>query len=575
MARPNEAVAALLQEYADLISITGGPAYKARSYEKAARAVAGYHADVSALDLAQLQQIPNVGGSIAEKIVEYFHSGQVEAVEQLRAKVPAGVRELTTIPTLGPKKAMQLYRELGISSVAELMHALDDGRVAALRGFGPRTAERIAHGIELLRRGGGRVLISVALAVAEEIVAALAAVPGCTDCAYAGSLRRMKETIGDVDILAAAADSAPLMAAFTTMPQVDEVIAHGATKSSVRTSAGLQVDLRVVEPAVWGAALLYFTGSKPHNIRVRELALRQGLTLSEYGLSQVEDGALVVAETEEQVYERLGLPWIPPTLREDRAEIEAAFAGALPELVTVEDIRGDLHTHTNLTDGVAPLAEMVAAAEAHGYEYYAVTDHAKDMPMQRMTDAKMLAQRAQLRELAPADGPELWHGTELNIGPDGEVDWDEQFLAGFDLCVASIHSHFQQSREELTRRLVRACEHPYVNIIGHPGTRQIGKREPIDVDFDAVFEAAARTGTALEVNSFPDRLDLNDDLILRAKRYGVRFAIDTDAHSVVHLDYLRYGVGIAQRGWLTAAEVINTWPLPELRRFVEAKRQRG
>lgn len=572
MARPNEQVADLLQEYADLISITGGEAFKARSYEKAARAVAGYHADVSALDLDGLREIPNVGGSIAEKIGEYLHSGQVEAVERLRAKVPAGVRELTTIPTLGPKKAMLLHQELGVSSVAELVHALDDGRIGQLRGFGPKTAENIRHGIDLLSRGSGRVLISAAMAVAEEVVTALAAVPGCVACTYAGSLRRMRESIGDVDILAAAPESGPLMAAFVGLPQVEEVIAHGPTKSSVRTSAGLQVDLRVVEPAVWGAALLYFTGSKPHNIRVRELALRRGLTLSEYGLFEVEDGSLVVAETEQQVYERLDLPWIPPPLREDRGEIEAAAAGELPRLLTGEDIRGDLHTHTDLTDGVAPLVEMVAAGRERGYRYYAVTDHAKDMPMQRMTDQKMLAQREQLRALDPAGRMILLHGTELNIGPEGQVDWDEDFLAGFDLCVASIHSHFQQSREELTRRLVRACQHPYVNVIGHPTTRQIGRREPIDVDFDAVFEAAARTGTALEINSFPDRLDLPDDLILRAKRYGVRFAVDTDAHSTVHFDYLRYGVGTAQRGWLTADDVINAWPLAKLRRFIRAKR---
>jgi DNA polymerase (family 10) len=576
MARPNEAVAALLQEYADLISITDGEAFKVRSYERAARAVAGHHTDVSGLDLAGLREIPNVGASIAEKVLEYFHSGQVEAVEQLRARVPAGVRELTAIPTLGPKKAMVLYQELGISSVAGLAQAIDGGRLGGLRGFGPKTADNIRHGIELLRRGGGRVLISVAMAVAEEVMAALSAVPGCVDCTYAGSLRRMRESIGDVDILAAAPPGAAprLMREFTGLPQVAEVIAEGRTKSSIRTTAGLQVDLRVVEPAVWGAALLYFTGSKPHNIRIREIAVRRGLKLSEYGLFQVEDDALVVAETEQQVYERLGLPWIAPTLREDRGEIEAAAAGTLPDLVTADDIRGDLHTHTDLTDGVAPLAEMVAVARRRGYRYYAVTDHAKNLPMQRMTDEKMLAQRAQLRELDPAGRMVLLHGTELNIDPAGGVDWDEDFLAGFDICVASVHSHFQQPREQLTRRLVRACEHPYVNMIGHPTTRQIGRREPIDVDFDAVFKAAARTGTALEINSYPDRLDLPDELILRAKRYGVRFAIDTDAHSTVHLNYLRYGIGIAQRGWLTADDVINTWPLAKLRRFVEAKRQR-
>jgi DNA polymerase (family X) len=571
--RPNEVVAALLQEYADLISITGGEAFRARVYERAARAVAGYHADVSALDLDGLQEIPNVGKSTAEKILQYLHSGQVEALERLRAKVPAGVRELTAIPTLGPKKAMLLYQQLGISSVAELTHAIETDRLAGLRGFGPKTVENIRHGIELLRRGGGRVLISTAMTVAEEIVAELSTLAGCVDCTYAGSLRRMRESIGDVDILAAARDSAPLMAAFTRLPQVAEVIAQGPTKSSIRTTAGLQVDLRVVAPEVWGAALQYFTGSKAHNIRIREIAVRKGLKLSEYGLFRAEDSHLIVSETEQDVYEQLGLPWIPPTLREDRGEVDAALAGDLPDLLTIRDIRGDLHTHTSLTDGVSSLDEMLAAARSKGLRYYAVTDHAKNLPMQRMTDQKMLAQRKQLREHAGEGRMVLLHGTELNIDPDGGVDWDEDFLSGFDVCVASVHSHFQQSREQMTRRLVRACEHPYVNIIGHPTTRQIGRRDPIDADWDEVFAAAARTGTAMEINSYPDRLDLNDDLILRAKRHGVKFALDTDSHSTVHLDFLRYGVGIAQRGWLTTDDVITAWPLSRLRTFVKAKRR--
>jgi DNA polymerase (family X) len=573
MARSNEVVGELFQEYADLISITGGDAFKTRAYEKAARALAGHHADLSTLDLKELQQIPNVGKSIAEKVVEYLHSGQIEAVENLRGKIPPGVRQLIAIPTLGPKKAMLLHQELGVSSVDELVRAIQEDRLKDLRGFGPKTAENIMHGIDLLRRGGGRVLISTAADVADEIVAALSAVPGCATCAYAGSLRRMRETIGDVDILAAAADSGPLMAAFTGLPLVAEVIAHGQTKTSIRTTNGLQVDLRVVAPEAWGAAMQYFTGSKAHNIRIREIAVRKKLKLSEYGLFRVEDDALVVSRTEEEVYRQLGLPWIPPTLREDRGEVDAALRDTLPVLIEVADIRGDLHTHTNLTDGVSSLEDMLAAARARGYEYYAVTDHAINLPMQRMTDAKMLTQRQRMRELA-AEGPmALLHGTELNIDPDGEVDWDQDFLEGFDVCVASVHSHFNQSAAAMTRRLIRACENPYVNIIGHLTTRLIGRRPPIEADFDAVFEAAAATGTALEINSYPDRLDLNDELILRARRRGARFAVDTDSHSTVHLDFLRYGVGTAQRGWLTADDVINAWPLARLCEFVAAKRR--
>ncbi|HJQ48034.1 MAG TPA: DNA polymerase/3'-5' exonuclease PolX [Amycolatopsis sp.] len=573
MARSNDEVAALLQEYADLLAITGGDAYKARAYEKAVRAIAGYHDDVSKLDVKDLRRIPGVGKSIADKVFEYFQQGSVQAVEEVRAQIPAGVRQLMAIPTLGPKKAAQLYHDLGISSVEELVDAIHSERLRDIKGFGPKTEENILHGVELMQQAGDRVLLGVAMNVAEEIVAELSAVTGCLRCTYAGSLRRFRETIGDIDILAAAEDSGPVMRAFRELGLVAEVIVGGEKKTSIRTTKGLQVDLRVVPPAAWGAALQYFTGSKGHNIRTREMAVHAGLKLSEYGIFDVETGALVVSETEEEVYRRLGMPWIPPTLREDRGEIEAARAGTLPDLVQEQDIRGDLHTHTDLTDGVSSLEDMVATAAARGYGYYAITDHAPNLFMQRMSDDKMLAQREQVRELANRY-PEmtLLHGTELNIDADGGVDWPHDFLAGFDLCVASVHSSFNQPREEMTRRLVRACENPYVNIIGHPTARLIGRRPPVDADLDEVFRACARTGTAVEINSFPDRLDLRDEHILRAKRYGVKFAIDSDSHSTLHLAGIRYGVGTAQRGWLTKDDVINTWPLPKLRTFLEKGR---
>jgi DNA polymerase (family 10) len=579
MARTNDEVAALLQEYADLIAITGGEAYRARVYEKAARAIGGHHADVATLDAKGLREIPGVGRSIAEKVIEYLRTGSVSAVEELRAKIPAGVRRLTAIPTLGPKKALALYEELGISSVDELLDAIHAERLRDLKGFGPRTEENILHGVELLRSSGGRVLIDVAMDLADDILGRLSQVPGCRRCAYAGSLRRVRETIGDLDILAAAERSGPLMQAFTELPYVTEVVAHGRTKTSVRTVKGLAVDLRVVPPDSWGAALQYFTGSQAHNIRTRELAVRQGLKLSEYGLFDTESGEKIVSETEEEVYARLGLPWIAPPLREDRGEIEAGLHGELPELLRESDLKGDLHTHTDLTDGLAPLEEMAQAAAERGYAYYAVTDHGPDLYMQRMTVERMLAQRERVRELdgtyrkrGRQRGMRLLHGVELNIGPDGDVDWPEDFLAGFDLCVASVHSHFNQSREALTRRIVRACEHPYVNIIGHPTTRIIGRRPPLDADLDAIFAACARTGTALEINAHPDRLDLRDEDILRARRHGVRFAVDSDAHSVLHLANMRYGVGTAQRGWLTKDDVINTWPETRLRRFLRKAR---
>ncbi len=574
MPQANDTAAALLDEYADLYVMTGGDPFRARVYGKAARAIAAHPHDISALPPAALLKIPGVGKSIAAKVAEITATGSFAELEDLRADIPDGVRQLTAIPALGPRRALQLYRELQISSPEQLRAAIAAGRLNDLKGFGPKSGEKLLRGLDLLATAGNRVLLNVAAETAAAVIDAVGAVPGCQRIAPAGSLRRAKESIGDVDVLVAAADSAPMMAALTAMPEAAEVIVSGPAKTSIRTAAGLQVDLRVVAADAWGAALQYFTGSQEHNVRIRELAVRRKLKLSEYGLFDAESGALIVSETEEEVYERLGMQWIPPTLREDNGEVAAALRGELPVLVTEADVRGDLHSHTNLTDGQASLAEMVAAARAKGYEYYAITDHAPNLVMQRMTDEKMLAQREEVRQLGAelaADGGRpmvLLHGTELNIAPDGSVDWPADFLAGFDICVASVHSHFDQTRSEMTRRFLAACENPHVNVIGHPLTRKIGRRPPVDVDLPELYRACARTGTALEVNAHPARLDLPSAHIKAARDAGVRFAIDTDAHSLRDLTYLQYGVATAQRGWLTPADVITTWPLEQLGAFL-------
>jgi DNA polymerase (family X) len=573
VARSNDDVEALLLEYADLLSILSKDAYKPRAYEKAARSVGGYHADLRELDQKGLLAIPNVGKSIGEKVTEYLQTGQIQELEELRAQIPPGVRALIGIPGLGPKKAIVLFRELGVSSVEDLMAAIDRDAVADLKGFGKKTQENILRGLQQLHTSGGRVQISTALEIAETFLERLTQLRQVRRAAYAGSLRRMVETIGDVDLLVASDQPDPIMEAFTSDTSVERVIARGDTKSSVLTRTGLQVDLRVIPQPSWGAAMIYFTGSKAHNIRIREIAVRKKLKLNEYGLYGAKDGKLIAAETEAEVYERLGLPEIPPTLREDRGEIEAALAGELPAVIQEKQIRGDLHTHTDLTDGLAPLETMIQRASSRGYAYYAVTDHAPNLFMQRMTDEKMLAQRAQVRKLQSAHPKmTLLHGSELNIDPEGNVDWGADFLEGFDVTVASVHSHFTQSREQMTRRVIHAIENPHVNVIGHLTGRLIGRRQPIDLDLDAVFEAAARTGTALEINAYPDRLDLRDEHILWARRHGVRFAIDTDSHAVTHLDVMRYGVATAQRGWLTKDEVINAWPLAKLRTFLRKGR---
>jgi len=576
MPQANDQAAALLDEYADLVALTGGDPFRARVYTKAARAIGAHPHDVAGLPLSALLGIPGVGKSIAAKVVEITSTGTFAELEDLRADIPDGVRQLTRIPALGPRRALQLYRELSVSSPDELRTAIAAGRLNDLRGFGPKSAGKLLRGLDLLATTGTRVLLNVAAETAAAVIDAVGPVPGCERIATAGSLRRAAESIGDVDVLAAAADSAPLMAALRAMPEAAEVIGSGPTKTSIRTAAGLQVDLRVVPLDCWGAALQYFTGSQRHNVALRELAVRSKLKLSEYGLFDVESGELIVSRTEEEVYERLGLAWIPPVLREDTGEVAAARRGELPVLVEDGDVRGDLHTHTNLTDGVATMAEMVAAATARGFEYYAITDHAPNLVMQRMTDEKMLAQRQQVRELGrqlAGQSPHhvsmtLLHGTELNIGPDGSVDWPAEFLAGFDICVASVHSHFDMPRPEMTRRFIAACENPYVNVIGHPLTRKIGRRPPVDVDLPELFLACARTGTALEINAHPARLDLPSAHIKAARDAGVKFAVDSDAHSVRDLDYLQYGVATAQRGWLTADDVVNTWPLPRLIEFL-------
>ncbi|GAA0968388.1 helix-hairpin-helix domain-containing protein [Actinocorallia libanotica] len=560
MARANEAAAEALREYADLFALEGGDPFRVRSYQRAAKAIAGHPED---LRPGHARDVPGVGSAIAAKVEEFLGRGGFRQLDELRAKVPPGVRRLMAVPSLGPKTALFLYRELGIDSVESLAQAIDGGRLRGVRGMGPKTVENLRRGIERQRQAGERVHLGVACALADQVVESL---PGAERVAVAGSVRRMCETVGDIDVLVAG--PAELMSVFTAQPYVAEVLASGDDKTSVRTEQGLQVDLRRVPVGSWGSALLYFTGSADHNVRLRELAVRKGWKLSEYGLS---DGDRVLASrTEEEVYAALGMQWVPPPLREDRGEVEAALRHELPVLVEQADLRGDLHTHTDLTDGIASLEDMAAAAAARGLAYYAVTDHAPDLAMQRMTLEKALAQReslARLQERYP--GMRLLHGTELNIGPDGSVDWPLEVLEGFDVRVASVHSHFTQSRAEMTRRLIAACENPGVQIIGHPTTRKIGRRPMVDADWTAVFQAAARTGTVLEIDSYPDRADLPSDLVRLARHQGARFSIDSDAHAVPHLAHTRFGVGVAQRAGLTREDVVNTWPLERLLAFLK------
>jgi len=576
MAWRNEELARLFQEMAELLLLQGETGFRVRAYDRGARALSGHGADLTGLSERELAAIPGVGKAIAAKVREYLDTGRVAKLEELRAEVPPGLRALLRVPGLGPSKARLVHEALGVGSPEELTAAVAAGRVAGLPGMGQRTEANLRRALERMAGGVEGIPLAVALPLAETLRDRLAAVAGVDRVEVAGSLRRMKAAVHDLDLLAAGADPAAVTRAFAELPEVAEVAALGDTKASIRTRDGYQVDLRVVRPAVWGAALQYFTGSAAHNVRIRELAVKAGLKLSEYGLFE-RGGELVVAEEEAVVYRRLGMDWVPPVLREDRGEVEAARRGELPALVAEADVGGDFHCHTDLSqDGTAPLEVMVDTARARGYRFLAVTDHAERLTLGGASREQLLEQRARLRELERRLGDiELLHGAELNIGVDGSLDYDDGFLDGFDVLVASVHDRLDQPREQLTARLVRACEHPAVNVVGHPTGRRIGTRAASDVDLETLYRAAARTGTALEVNGSPHRLDLGDEQVRLAHRFGVWLAFGSDSHGPGHLANMRFAVATAGRGWTTADRVVNALPPAELRRFLAKGRDRA
>ncbi len=571
MTRTNGAAAQMLEEFAELLALSGGEPFKVRAYERAARAVEGWATDVTEMDERDLDAIPGVGTHLAAKIVEFVRTGTVEELDELRAVIPAGLRDLLDVPGLGPKRARQVYEALGVASRADLLDALHRHRLRDLPGWGARSEAALARSVEEAHRAGERIRLDLALSLAEELLAGLRAEPAVERCEYAGSLRRMAPTVGDVDLLAASADPDAVMAAFVGLPGVGRVLVRGETKTSVVTTRGVQVDLRVVEPSVYGAALVYFTGSRAHNIHLREIAVREGRSLSEYGLVEVATGRVLAARTEDDVYAAFGLPWIPPTLREDLGEIEAGLAGTLPRVLRASDLRGDLHTHTTLSDGVSSLEEMVAAARALGYRYLAVTDHGPRL-FPGVTLEGVLDQRERLRRLGAHGSMTLLHGTEVDVAPDGSLDWPDEVLAGFDVVVAGVHTALRQSREAMTARIVRALEHPAVGVLAHPSARALGRRGPVDADWDEVLAVAARTGTALEVNAAPDRLDLDGPLVRRAVEAGCRLAVSSDAHAASQLDRIRVGAATAQRGWARREDVVTAWPVDRLRRFLARPR---
>ena len=564
----NAEVAALFEELALLTRIKDGSAqsFRARAYEAAAKTLAGLPKRVAELSGADLRRISGIGKTSASYIREYVESGRIVKLDRLREEFPPDFRELVRVPGLGPKRAVMLRGALGVDSVASLIAALEAEAIRELPGFGPKTEENLRRAIDRLGWSGKdrRTPILTAMRNARRIMDDIRGLPGVQDVTYCGSLRRFRDTVADLDILVAASDPSQVAQRLVRMGWVGQVIGSGETKTSVLTHSGLQVDVRMVPRRQWGAASLYFTGSKEHNIRLRRLAIERGWVLSEYSLSEAAGGKVVAQETEHEIYEALGIPWIPPTIREDLGEIEAARAGELPDLVADGDLRGDLHVHTDMSgDGDDPLEAMLDRASALGLEYIAITDHAEDLAINGVGRPEMLAQRRRIASLQDRyPRMRILHGVELNIGKDGSLDYDHDFLMDYDWCVASVHSYFDLPMEHQTARLLRAIRHPAVDVIGHLQGRRIGRRPGIELDLGTVLKAAEATGTAIEINSHLDRLDAAVEVLRQSRGSNVYFVISTDAHRTGELEQWKWGVRQAQRGWLERDRIANTWPLP-------------
>ncbi len=567
----NVELAACFHEIADLLEIRQDNVFRVRAYRRAADQLENLAEDVvEALQTGK--KIPGIGADLAAKIREWADTGAMAYLGELRQGLPRGVRQLMSLPGVGPKTAKLLYERLGIDSVERLEEACRSGKILEVPGIRQKTCENILRGIETWRLGQARMPLAKALPLAEALVRALREAAPVRAIEVAGSLRRRVETVGDIDILVTSDRPAAVLDRFVRLPQVASVLARGETKSSIRHRENLQIDLRVVEPEAFGAALQYFTGSKNHNVKLRELAVRKKLKISEYGVFD-ETGRRVAGATEEEVYAAVGLPWIPPELREDTGEIEAALAGALPPLVEVAHIRGDLHAHTEWSDGHHPLEALVEAAEARGYEYIIVSDHSRSATIARgLTPEQLRDQIGKIRALQPRYRIRILTGSECDILADGSLDFPDDLLAELDVVLAAVHSRFKQPGPEMTDRICRALENPHVRILVHPTGRLLGSRDPYDVDLEQVFAAARRHGKAVEINSSPWRLDLKDTHARRARDLGLPLAIDTDTHYLSELDHIALGIATARRAWIGPDQVVNARPLDRLLAWARAGR---
>ena len=582
----NAHVVRIMEEVGDLLEILDEDAFKTRSYRRAAESIRGLADDLETIRQGDgLESIPRVGKSLAAKIGELLDTGTMAYHEELKSQVPDGLLDILTVQGIGPKKVAQFWKELGIGNVDDLQAAAEAGELRNLGGMGAKSEEKVLRGIALFREGTERALLGDVLPIAESMVAALDALPETLKVTYAGSTRRMRETVGDLDILATSNGPDAVMEAFKALPEIREIMLSGETKTSALLEIGRQVDLRVVPPESYGAALLYFTGSKNHNIAIRERARAMGLTVNEYAVSKLaEDGGgeaeRVAGATEEECYAALDLPWIPPELREDHGEVQAARKGTLPELVELGDIRCDLQMHSEWSDGTHTVAQMSEACRALGYEHMAISDHSQSLQVAHgLAPGRLAAQHVEVEELnatltEAGDDFRVLHSCEVDILSEGRLDYVPDELAQLDIVLASIHQGFTNDRAKMTDRIVTAITSGMVDVLCHPTGRLILAREGYPVDMEAIVEAAAEFDVALEVNAFPQRLDLCDVHVRLAMERGVKITINTDAHKPDHLTYMRYGVATARRGWATADAVINTWPADELLAWVKSRRER-
>jgi DNA polymerase (family X) len=567
-------IARLFYEMASLLEVRNESVFRIRAYQRGAQTMETLTEDVAAVAArGDLQALPAIGKDLAARIDEYLATGRIAQLESLRAELPDKFLTLLEVRGLGPKTAKALYEQLGVDSIERLEELCRSKAIVGVAGIREKTCENILKSIESLKGGRGRTLMSTARAVARQVAEALRAHGGVERLEIAGSLRRLRETVKDIDLLVTSREPARVIRTLTSLPSVVEILGQGDTKATVRHQDGLAIDLRVVAPEAFGAALQYFTGSKDHNVKTREIASRRGLKLSEYGVFDETTGARVAGATEEDVYAAIGLPWIPPELRENGGEIEAARQGRLPPLVTASDIRGDLHAHTEWSDGHQPLEKLVEAAQARGLEYIIVSDHSRSLTIAGgLSVDELRAQVAQIRALQERFRIRILAGSECDILDDGTMDFPDDVLAELDVVVAAVHSRFRQSREQMTARIVRALANPHVDILAHPTGRRIGSRDPYDVDLEAVFAAARAHGKAIEINSSPDRLDLSDVHARRAAELGIPIAISTDTHYLSNFDFLEFGLAVARRAWIGPAQVLNARPVGELLAWAGAAR---